>query len=46
MSLFQAVTPRTAGFLTVSYPEMREPTLVVQIVLMFIGTAPTSTGGA
>jgi trk system potassium uptake protein len=45
MSLFQGVTPRTAGFQTVSYPEMREPTLLVQTVLMFIGTAPTSTGG-
>ena len=45
MSLFQGVTPRTAGFSTVSYPEMRETTLLVQVVLMFIGTAPTSTGG-
>jgi len=45
MSLFQGVTPRTAGFATVSYPEMREPTLLVQVVLMFVGTAPTSTGG-
>jgi trk system potassium uptake protein len=45
MSLFQGVTPRTAGFSTVSYPEMRDPTLLVQVVLMFIGTAPTSTGG-
>ena len=45
MSLFQGVTPRTAGFSTVSYPEMRQPTLLVQVVLMFIGTAPTSTGG-
>ena len=45
MSLFQGVTPRTAGFSTVSYPDMREPTLLVQVVLMFIGTAPTSTGG-
>jgi len=45
MSLFQGVTPRTAGFQTVSYPEMREPTLLVQVVLMFVGTAPTSTGG-
>jgi trk system potassium uptake protein len=45
MSLFQGVTPRTAGFSTVSYPEMREPTLLMQTVLMFIGTAPTSTGG-
>jgi trk system potassium uptake protein len=45
ISLFQGVTPRTAGFSTVNYPEMREPTLLVQTVLMFIGTAPTSTGG-
>ena len=45
MSVFQGVTPRTAGFATVSYPEMRDPTLVVQTVLMFIGAAPTSTGG-
>jgi trk system potassium uptake protein len=45
MSVFQGVTPRTAGFSTVSYPEMRDPTLLVQVVLMFIGTAPTSTGG-
>ena len=45
MSLFQGVTPRTAGFSTVDYPEMRDPTLLVQVVLMFVGTAPTSTGG-
>jgi trk system potassium uptake protein TrkH len=29
----------------VSYPEMNETTLFLQIGLMFIGTAPTSTGG-
>jgi trk system potassium uptake protein TrkH len=45
MSVFQGVTVRTAGFFTVSYPEMRDPTLVVQTLLMFVGTAPTSTGG-
>lgn len=45
MSVFQGVTARTAGFFTVSYPEMRDPTLVVQTLLMFVGTAPTSTGG-
>ncbi len=45
MSVFQGVTPRTAGFATVDYAEMRDPTLVVQALLMFIGTAPTSTGG-
>jgi trk system potassium uptake protein TrkH len=45
MSVFQGVTVRTAGLFTVSYPEMRDPTLVVQTFLMFVGTAPTSTGG-
>jgi trk system potassium uptake protein TrkH len=45
MSLFQGVTPRTAGFATVTYSDMRDPTLAVQIALMFIGTAPISTGG-
>ena len=45
MSMFQGITPRTAGFSTVDYASMRAPTLVVQTALMFIGTAPTSTGG-
>lgn len=45
MSLFQGVTPRTAGFATVTYSEMRDPTLATQIALMFVGTAPVSTGG-
>jgi trk system potassium uptake protein len=45
MSMFQGVTPRTAGFTTVTYSDMQEPTLAVQIALMFIGTAPVSTGG-
>jgi trk system potassium uptake protein TrkH len=45
MSFFQGVTPRTAGFATVDYAQMREPTLVVQSALMFVGAAPVSTGG-
>lgn len=45
MAVFQGITPRTAGFSTVTYAEMRDPTLVVQTALMFAGTAPTSTGG-
>ncbi len=44
-SLFQGVTPRTAGFSTVDYSQMRESTLTVQIALMFAGAAPASTGG-
>ena len=45
MSLFQGVTPRTAGLATVTYSDLRDPTLAVQTALMFIGTAPVSTGG-
>lgn len=45
MALFQGVTPRTAGFSTVDYAQMRESTLLLQSGLMFVGTAPTSTGG-
>ena len=45
MSLFQGVTPRTAGFATVDYEQMGESTLFVQIGLMFVGAAPASTGG-
>lgn len=44
-SVFQGVTPRTAGFQTVDYADLADPTLAVQTVLMFIGTAPVSTGG-
>jgi trk system potassium uptake protein TrkH len=43
--LFQAVTPRTAGFHTVDYSAMREPTLVFTLLLMFIGGNPGSTAG-
>jgi len=45
MSLFQGVTPRTAGFATVDYEQMNESSLFVQIGLMFVGAAPASTGG-
>jgi trk system potassium uptake protein TrkH len=44
-SLFQGVTPRTAGFATVNYSDMHDSTVLMQIILMFIGTAPASTGG-
>lgn len=45
MSLFQSVTPRTAGFQTVDYSRMNDSTLSVQIGLMFFGAGPISTGG-
>jgi trk system potassium uptake protein TrkH len=42
---FQAVTPRTAGFNTISVGDMTAPALFLTISLMFIGAAPGSTGG-
>ncbi|HEX7126383.1 MAG TPA: potassium transporter TrkG, partial [Thermodesulfobacteriota bacterium] len=42
---FQAVTPRTAGYNTLDYARLANPTLFFTIVLMFIGAAPGSTGG-
>ena len=44
-SLFQAVTPRTAGFNTVDYGKMSESSLLITISLMLIGGAPGSTAG-
>jgi trk system potassium uptake protein TrkH len=42
---FQGVTPRTAGFETVPYGEMNEPTQTVTAALMFVGAGPASTSG-
>ena len=44
-SFFQGVTPRTAGFNTVDYGAIRQPTVFITIILMFIGANPGSTGG-
>lgn len=44
-ALFQATTPRTAGFNTVDYAGMQPATLLVTILLMFIGGNPGSTAG-
>ena len=44
-SLFQAVTPRTAGFNTLDIGAMTPATLFLLMVLMFIGAAPGGTGG-
>jgi trk system potassium uptake protein TrkH len=42
---FQGVTPRTAGFNTISIGDMREETLNITTALMFIGAGPASTSG-
>lgn len=44
-AFFQGVTPRTGGFNTVDIARMYEPTLMLLIVLMFIGASPGGTGG-
>lgn len=44
-SMFQSVTPRTAGFNSLDYSQMREETWLTQIMLMFVGAGPASTGG-
>lgn len=44
-SLFQAVTPRTAGFNTLDLSHIRPTTVIILLMLMFIGASPGSTGG-
>jgi trk system potassium uptake protein TrkH len=44
-SFFQSVTPRTAGFNTVDIGTLTNATLLLMLVLMFIGASPGSTGG-
>jgi trk system potassium uptake protein len=44
-SLFQGVTPRTAGFNTVSFGALTPPTLFFLTILMLIGGSPGSTAG-
>ena len=44
-SLFQSVTPRTAGFNTVDLTSMSEAGQFITIILMLIGGSPGSTAG-
>lgn len=45
VSVFQAVTCRTAGFNSVDIGSLKESTLSIMILLMFIGASPGSCGG-
>jgi trk system potassium uptake protein len=46
LAWFQSVSARTAGFPGLpGFSEMNFPSILMLIVLMFIGTAPASTGG-
>ncbi len=44
-SIFQAVTPRTAGFNTVDMAALSEPGSAIVMLNMFIGAGPGSTAG-
>lgn len=44
-SMFQSVTPRTAGFNSVDYAAMQSSSILISICLMLIGGSPGSTAG-
>jgi len=44
-SVFQSVTTRTCGFNTVDIGALTNATILVMMILMFIGASPGSTGG-
>lgn len=44
-AVFGAVTPRTAGFNTVDMTLLTVPTILIYLILMWIGASPGSTGG-
>lgn len=44
-AMFNSVTPRTAGFNTLSLSDLTNSTLMLVMVLMFIGGSPGSTAG-
>ncbi len=45
VSLFQSITPRTAGFNTIDISALTNATVLLLLILMFIGASPGSTGG-
>lgn len=44
-ALFASITPRTAGFDTITPANFSRGSVLVTILLMFIGASPASTGG-
>ncbi|AEE96917.1 TrkH family potassium uptake protein [Mahella australiensis] len=44
-ALFQSITPRTAGFNTISEGDLTDASKFVTILLMYTGASPASTGG-
>ncbi len=44
-SLFQSVSPRTAGFMSINQNDLMPVSKIVTVALMFIGASPSGTGG-
>ncbi|HEY0668199.1 MAG TPA: potassium transporter TrkG, partial [Sphingobacteriaceae bacterium] len=44
-AFFTGISPRTAGFNTVDMADLSFPTILIIILLMWIGASPGSTGG-
>ena len=44
-SLFQSISPRTAGFQSINFQFINDGTILITIILMFIGASPGGTGG-
>ena len=44
-ALFQSVTTRTAGFVTIPQANLTIPSVMLTVFLMFIGGSPTGTAG-
>jgi potassium uptake TrkH family protein len=44
-SFFGSVTPRSSGFATVDLSALSMPTIMLYLLLMWIGASPASTGG-
>jgi trk system potassium uptake protein TrkH len=44
-ALFQSVSPRTAGFNTLTLPELTNASKIMTMILMFIGGSPAGTAG-
>lgn len=44
-ALFMASSARSSGFSTVDTSQLALPTIIIFLLLMFVGSSPTSTGG-
>ncbi len=44
-TIFQIITPRTAGFNTINFALLKNSTIFLLMILMFIGASPGGTGG-